>query len=150
MADHRAEQILAAIVTKLTTPPLVTVPAANVDRGRGEEIPAEKTPALRVLMGQDAIVDPWAYALLDSELDVGIEARAHDSATNLETLLNRMRKEVNVALIADTTLGLAFVHAIVELGAGRPQISGELDRPAASMELQYRVKYRRSRLDPSA
>ena len=141
---------MAAVVTKLTVPPLATVPAAKVARGRGEEVAAELTPALRVYMGADDLVDPWLPSLIDSELEVFIEAKVHDAATNVETLLNQVRKEVNVALAADSTLGLAFVHAIVELGAGRPQISGDLAKPAASMELRYRVKYRRSRADPSA
>jgi hypothetical protein len=147
MADHRAEQVLAAVTTRVTG---LTTSGANVDRGRDMEIPAEKTPALRVYMGQDSIVDPWAQSLLDSEIEVGIQAVVHDSATNVETLLNRMRKEVNVALVADFTLGLAFVHAIVEIGATRPQLSGELAKPAGQMDLLYRVKYRRSVADPSA
>jgi hypothetical protein len=147
MADHRAEQIMAAVQALVSG--LVTT-GTNVDRGREEEIPADKTPALRVRQGADPIVDPWAQALLDSDLDVVIEAKVHSSASNVETLLNQVRKEVNIALVANHTLGLAFVHAIVELGAGEPRITGELAKPAASMELQYRVKYRRSRGDPSA
>jgi len=147
MAEHRVEQILAAVTALVTG---LATSGANVDRGRDSEIPAEKTPALRVYLGQDLIVDPWAQSLLDSEVEVGIQAAVHDSATNVETLLNRMRKEVNIALVADFTLGLAFVQAIVEVGAARPQLSGELAKPAASMDLLYRVKYRRSRTDPSA
>jgi hypothetical protein len=149
MADHRAEQVMAAVMGKLTSPPLATVPAAQVLRGRGEEVAAELTPALRVYMGADPIVDPWAPQLIDSELEVFIEAKVHDAATNVETLLNQVRKEVNIALAADYTLGLGFVHAIVELGPARPQISGDMAKPAASMEMSYRVKYRRSRTDPS-
>jgi len=147
MADHRAEQILAAVKTLVTG---LTTTTTNVERGRYEEIPEDTTPALRVRQGQDVIVDPWAHSLLDSEIDVVIEAAVHDSATNVETLLNLVRKEVNIALAADPTLGLAFVHAIVELGSARPQGSGELAKPAASMDLLYRVKYRRLRTDPSA
>ena len=147
MALHRAEQIIAAVKTLVTG---LTTTGANVDRGRGEEVAAELTPALRVYMGADTIVEPWAQQLLDSDLEVVIEAKVHDAAANVETTLNQIRKEVNIALAADYTLALAFVHAIVEIGAGRPQISGDLAKPAASMELRYLVKYRRSRTDPSA
>lgn len=147
MADHRAEQVLARVQTLVTG--LVTT-GARVDRGRDEEVPAESTPALRVVMGGDEIVDPWAQSLVDSFLDVTVEARVHDSAANVETRLNQVRKEVNIALAADQTLGLAFVLAIVELGSMRPRLSGELARPAAAMDLLYRVRYRRSRTDPSA
>lgn len=147
MADHRAEQILAAVQTSVSG---LATTGTNVERGRADDVPAGNTPALRVAMGDDRIVDPWAQALLDSELEVSIFAMVHDSAVNVESKLNQVRKEVNVALVANDTLGLAFVHAIVELGARRPSMTGESAKPAAAMELQYRVKYRRSRLDPSA
>lgn len=147
MADHRAEQIMAAVQTTVTG---LATTGTNVERGRADDVPSSKTPALRVAMGDDRIVDPWSDALLDSELEVSIFAMVHDSATNVETKLNQVRKEVNVALVANHTLGLAFVHAIVELGARRPTLVGESAKPAAAMEMQYRVKYRRSRLDPSA
>lgn len=133
-----------AAVTSLATT------GANIDRGRAEEIPVDKVPALRVEMGADENVDPWAPALLDSDLDVSIYAYVHEGSANVETKLNLVRKEVNVALMANQTLGLAFVHAIVEIGAGRPMKSGDLAKPAAQMEFRYRVKYRRSRTDPSA
>ncbi len=147
MADHRAEQILAAVQTSVTG---LATTLGHVDRGRATEIPADALPALRVAMGPDQVVDPWAQSLLDSELEVAIHAYVHDSAANVETTLATIRKEVTVALMADPTLGLAFVHAIVELGALKPDLSGDLAKPAARQELQFRVKYRRSRLDPSA
>lgn len=147
MADHREEQILAAVQTLVTG---LALTGANVDRGRAEEIPSDKLPALRVTGGDDNITDPWAHSLLDSELDVSVFAHALDSATNIETLLISIRKNVTIALMANQTLGLAFVHSIVELGARRPNMAGELAKPAGAREFIYRVKYRRSRTDPSA
>jgi len=147
MADHRAEQILAAVQTFVWN---LATTGTNVDRGRADDVPVEKTPALRVVMGDDTIVNPWAQSLLDSEVDVSVFAMVHDSAANVETRLNQVRKEVNIALAADPTLGLAFVHAIVELGARAPILAGDMAKPAGSMELQYRVKYRRALTDPSA
>jgi len=147
MADHRAEQILAAVQAAVTG---LATTGANVDRGRDAEIPEASTPALRVYMGGDDIGDPWAQALLDSELEVGVMAKVFDSATNVETLLNRIRKEVNVAIEADYTLGLSFVQIVNELGASKPLISEALAKPAATIDFYYRVRYRRSRGDPSA
>lgn len=148
MADHRAEQILAAVQLAVAN---LTTSQGRVDRGRGTEIPEASTPALRVAVGDDQVVDPWAAQLLDSQLDVSIFAVAYDSATNIETLLNRMRAEVNVALMANQQLGLAFVHAIVELGSRKPTLTTvDSAKPGGSMELLYRVLYRRSRTDPSA
>ena len=150
MAEPRDEQILAAIQAKLATPGLTTS-GSRVDRGRDVEIPAGDTPALRIWGGDDNVVDPWAAQLLDSELDVSVFVVAYDGATNVETLLRRMRGEVTVALMADQTLGLAFVHAIVELGSRKPTYSSvDTAKPGGSMECLYRVKYRRSRTDPSA
>jgi hypothetical protein len=128
---------------------LVTT-GARVDRGRAEEIPAESTPALRVRMGADPIVDPWAHQLLDSDLNIVIAAKVHEASTNVETKLNLVRKEVTIALAADPTLGLAFVHALIELGPDEPQISGELAKPTGTMDMRYLCRYRRSRMDPSA
>jgi hypothetical protein len=147
MADHRAEQIMVAVQATVTG---LSTTGAHVDRGRNDEIPAADTPALRVAMGDAVIVDPWAHQLLDEDLDVSIFACVHDSAANIETQLLKIRKEVNIALMANQTLGLAFVHAIVELGARKPRLVGEVAKPAGSLELIYRVKYRRSRIDPSA
>lgn len=147
MADHREEQILAQVTTLVTG--LVTT-GANVDRGRQEEIPTDKLPALRVAGGDDTIVDPWAQALVDSELDVSVFAHVHDSATNVETKIIQIRKEVAIALLADYTLGLAFVLSIVEVGARKPLLAGDLAKPAAAREFLFKVRYRRSRTDPSA
>jgi hypothetical protein len=111
----------------------------------------DKLPALRVAMGADQLVEPYAQSLADSELDVSIFSHALDSATNIETLLSRIRKEVTVALMANgQTLGLAFVHSITELGATKPLLTGELAKRAGQQELQFRVLYRRSVTDPSA
>lgn len=145
--EHREEQIMAAVQTAVTG---LATSGANVDRGRATDVPPTKLPALRVSVGDDTIVEPWAQQLLDSQLEVSIFALVHDSATNVETLLSRMRKEVTIALMANQTLGLAFVHSIVEIGARKPELAGEMAKPAASRELQFRVLYRRSRLDPSA
>lgn len=147
MAAHRAEQIMAAVQAAVTG---LATTGQNVDRGVASEIAPDKLPALRVSMGDDPIVDPYSQQLLDSDLDLSIFGCALDSATNIETLLNLVRKEVNVALMANQTLGLAFVHSIIELGARRPRLAGDVAKPAGAIELLYRVKYRRSRTDPSA
>src|SRR6266508_4488774 len=100
--DHRREQILAAIQTAVTG---LTTTGTRVDRGRDEEIPAENTPALRIAQGADPIADPWAQSLLDSEVGVVVKAKVHTSASNVDTLLNQIDKEVNIALTANQTLG---------------------------------------------
>jgi hypothetical protein len=144
---HRAEQIIARVQTLVTG---LATTGANVDRGRADAIDESKLPALRVSIGDDAIVDPWAHSLLDSDLDVHVDAHAHTTAQNVETLLAKMREEVTIALLADFTLGLAFVHTIIELGANRPSLEGDMAKPAGRLEMRFRVRYRRSRTDPGA
>lgn len=131
------------LVTGLTTT------GSRVDRGRDTDVVPEKTPALRVAMGPDTAVDPWAQALLDWDLQVAVTGYVHSAATNVETLMNQIRKEVHIALCADHTLGLAFVLAIVPLGAV-PGRAGEMAKPAGTITLNFGVRYRTSRTDPSA
>lgn len=146
MANHRAEQILAAVQTKVTG---LTTTGTHVDRGRGDDIPAENTPALRVAMGADTILDPWSPQVLECELEVSVFGYAYDSATNIETLLNQIRKEVTIALTADFTLGLAFVEGLTEQGAQKPDIGSDAAKPSGRLEMQFKVQYQRTRTDPS-
>jgi hypothetical protein len=144
---HRAEQIMAAVQARVTN---LTTAGARVDRGRADTIDVTNTPALRVAMGSDKALEPWAYALGDFDLDVSVFAYAYDSAQNIETLLNKMRSEVTVALMADQTLGLGFVLNIVELGAADPELTGDKAKPAGKLECEFRVRYRRSVTNPDA
>lgn len=149
MADHRAEQVLAAVQAAVTG---LATTQARVDRGRDDDIDATLTPALRVAMGDDLSIDPWAQSLVDSNLEVSVFAHVHTSAENVETILNRIRKEVTVALLAGNppALGLSWVHAIVEVGAVMPDKNTAGAKPSGKLELKYIVKYRRSVADPSA
>jgi hypothetical protein len=144
---HRAEQIMAAVQTTVTG---LTTTGTRVDRGRAEEFPVENTPSLRVHMGNDTIVDPWTQALVDSDLEVFVDAHAYSVASNIETLLNLIREEVTKGLLLNDTLGLAFVQTIYEMGADRPELQGDLAKPAGRMTINFRVRYRRSRTDPGA
>lgn len=143
----KVEQIVAAVQTTVTG---LTTTGAQVDRGRADDIPSELMPCLRVAMGDDKLEDPYLPALIDAVLDVSVFAHAHDSATNIETLLNKIRGEVTVALLANRTLGLGFVIGIFEVGARKPELAGDLAKPAGRMEIQFQVRYRRSANDPSA
>lgn len=143
----KAEQIMAAVQTLVTN---LTTTGTRVDRGRGDDLDVSLMPALRVAMGDDIPVDPWLPNLVDSELDVMVYAMAYDTAANIETTLNKIRGEVVTALLADRTLGLGFVYIIIESGAKQPELSGDMAKPAGRLELQFKVRYRRSANDPAA
>lgn len=142
----RAEQVVAAVQTLVTG---LTTTGSNVDRGRGDDIPTDLMPAIRVAVGADTPLDPYLPSLIDSELEVFVTAHAHDTAANIETKLNQIRAEATLALLANRTLGLGFVHAIFEMGASRPELAGDLAKPAGRMEMKFKVRYRRSANDPA-
>lgn len=147
MADHRREQILDAVVTTLTG---LTQTGDNVFRGRVHALPDSQIPALCIYQGEDREIGQYAQAKIDRELDITVEALVKTSTTQVDELLNLIAKEVCVALQADYTQGLSFVINTIEGDTGKPELSGEGEKPAAAMTMQWKFHYRRSRTDPSA
>lgn len=147
MADHRAENILAAVVTAVTG---LTTTGARVYRGRRYELDVDLSPSLCVYMGPDSPLSdegdsPMAY--LDSELTVYIEGVAKQSTTDVATTLNQMRHEVAVALNTDFTQGLAYVHNTTE-GDAVLDVAAETDKLVGRMRTEWRFLYRRQRYVP--
>lgn len=148
MPAHKAEQIIVAVVAKLTG---LASTGANVFRGRVYELPETSLPALRIFQGTDrAAIDGGSssFRYLDSEISVRVEAVAKTSATQIDTLLNQIRKEVTVALQADVTQGLSFVMDTSE-GMADIDLDGEGDRPTGVLKMEWSILYRRLRTDPS-
>lgn len=144
MADHRAENIIAAVVTTVTG---LTTTASRVYRGRRYELDVDTSPSLCVYMGPDTPFSapgdsPMAYQ--DSELTIYIEGVVKDSTTAVATTLNQIRHEVAVALNADHTQGLAYVHDTIE-GDTALDLNGETDKPVGRMRTAWRFLYRRQR-----
>ncbi len=144
---HRAESILSAVVTNVTG---LTTTGANVFRGRVYALPDTSLPALAVYQGEDKVLGQYSQALYDCELTVLIEALVKTSATQVDTLLNQIREQVTVALQANYTQGLSYVLNTVEGDAAAPELSGEGDKPAAALRMEWRFLYRRSRTNPGA
>lgn len=147
MADHRAEQIIDAVVTTLTG---LTQTNNNVFRGRVHAVPEVRLPALCVYQGEDKQIGQYSQAKIDSELTILVEALVKTSAEQVDELLNQIRKEVTIALQADYTQGLSFVLNTIEGDASAPELSGEGEKPSAALKLEWKFHYRRSRTDPSA
>lgn len=147
MALHRAEQIIAAVKTTLTG---LTTTGARVYRGRVTALADTNLPALCIYQGADTELMQFSQALIDSELTITIEVLVKTSSEQVDTLLNLIRKEVAIALRADYTQGLAFVINTMEGTADAPELSGDGEKPAAAMKLEWKFHYRRSRTDPSA
>ncbi|MFP4560987.1 MAG: hypothetical protein ACLFQ3_06645 [Thiohalorhabdus sp.] len=150
MADHRREQILDAIeglVTDLATT------GSNVWRGLDFVLPDTYLPGLVIFQGDDEPADDdggSGMTLVDSWLTVRLKACAKDtSEETAEETLNRIFLEVTQALAADYTLGLDFVIDSEEGPTTEPDRDSEGERPVRAAALTWRVKYRRSRTDPS-
>lgn len=144
MADHRAENIIAAVVTAVTG---LTTTGARVYRGRRYELDVDASPSLCVYLGPDLPLSgpgdsPLAYQ--DSELTVYIEGVVKNSTTAVATTLNQIRHEVAVALNADHTQGLAYVHNTTE-GETLLDIGVETDKPVGRMRTAWLFLYRRQR-----
>ena len=148
MADNKAEQTLDAVTITLTG---LTPTGANVFRGRVRDLQESELDALKIYRGENKPINigDQNQAYLDMILEVWVEiiVKANDY---LEENLALIENEVIVALKASTTQGLAYVSDTQEGGAEEPEIDVDSEKPTATMRLQFFIKYRRSRTDPSA
>lgn len=143
----RAESVMQQVVSTVTG---LTTTGAQVYRARAYALPA--VPALSVEQGDDTpVAEPGNSNTLymDNELVVQITAVV-SSTSNVETELNQIREEVYAAMMADTTLGLAYVYDVRWLGADAPDISDEGERPVASVTTNWAIYYRHSYTDAGA
>lgn len=148
MADHKAEQILAAVLAKVTG---LTTTGSRVTRGRVYDLATADLPALGVFLGPDAPRSDGgssSFRYLDGDLTVVVEAYVKTASAQVDTQLNQIRKEVTIALQADVTQGLAFVLDTQE-GAADPTLDGSGDKPAGTLRMEWVLRYRRLRTDPS-
>ncbi len=144
MADHRAENILVAVLDKLST---LTTTGDNTFRGRVYEIPDGELPAVCVYMGtdnprSDSGSSGWWY--IDSDLTLNIEAVAKTSSLQIDTVLNQIRFEVAQALQADITQGLSYVINTTE-GTASPEIDGVGEMVTGRLRMEFTILYRRVR-----
>ena len=147
MADHKAEQIMVAFTAAVTG---LATTGTNVKRDR--VYPFTSLPALSVFQGDDVPV-PYVnrnYSIDDFTLNIIIEIHvSNPDTTPISTTLNQIRKEIIIAIQADPLLGLSsFVLDTEEGTASRPLIE-HVDKTNATQQMDFTVKYRRSRLDPS-
>jgi len=148
MALHRAEQVIAAFVTAVTG---LTTSGANVARGRDTPWPLETTDALNVYMGPEALIEdesdfPDGYWVQTIFIDV----KTRQASVQVDTQLNLMRAEITAAIMADHTLGLAFVQWSQEGDTDEPTIDKSGEQPMASVRTSWLVKYRRNWSDTTA
>ena len=147
MADHRAEQIAAAVTLNLTG---LATTGSNVFRSRAQPIARTKLPALVIRLIGEEIVDESVAGQMRRDLTVAVHAYVRSSSEGgVETTLNLIRKEVTIALQADHTQGLSFVIDTNEESV-EYEITEEGEQTVGLVKTEIIIGYRTSRADPSA
>ncbi len=150
MANHKAEQILAAFQQILKDSATVDVLDASIVRDRVD--PAGVWPDISINMGADDVVEGSDdnMAFMESWLNVDVKLSVKNS-TGLSTELNSLRKKIHIAIYADVQLGLsAFVMKGKYTGASAIGVSGVSEKESAEQIINYQFRYRTAITDPSA
>lgn len=138
---HRAEQILVAVESKLTG---LTTTAGRVFRDKVTDL--KDVPALTIENGPEELIAELSTDLADWWLYFSVDI--HVKAEGSTTIINRIRSEVTVALMANTTQGLSFVLDTEELNLEAPVRSFNSEKPTAMQSMEWRIMYRRNRSTP--
>ena len=145
---HRAEQIIAAVVTNVTG---LTTTTTNVNRGRSTPQDAASVDWLDVYMGSDDPIDDddQAWGFTDSELTIYIDINCKNNSAQIDTQLNLIRSEITVALWQDYQQGLPnIVIDMKRPSFDKPEINGESGKITATMRSTWVFKYRSSQTNP--
>jgi hypothetical protein len=149
---HAAEKILQTFKTILTTqnPGYPTDAGAEVFRKRVRAVSEDDLPIINIVMGLDDQMPFSNVTFQDSMLEVVTELMTSAVGEDtIEPALNELRRQVHKALMADTQLGLNFVHLIVPSGAKKPEPRGLGDLTVTVQEVTWKVTYRTLIQDPS-
>jgi len=144
----KTERILVAITELLDD---LDTTGNSVQRARVYDWSDKELPAISVHMGTDLPTDGSRPGFTLSDWTLVVDVVAHCKKLEyayIDTTLNLIRSEVTTALLKDITLGLDFVMNVIEEGADKPAISGDVEKPAGKMEFSFQIKYRRLNDDP--
>lgn len=151
MADHRAEQILAAVKTQLEADGTFSVFRDPVDALSGT---LQQIPAACIFVGDDEPRGEGGFEVIgsyDSVLMVFVDVwESADRGESVNTKLLDLRKKVHIALMGSTRLGLSFVFNLSPGGAEAPELSTEGEAVTGKMRTLWIMEYRSSVTDPSA
>jgi len=150
MSDHRSEQIMDAIFTRISG---LDTTRHNVERDRVYDIPHDTDNALSLYMGQEIPLDEedQNWQVVDIALSVSIDVHVRLNSDNpISQRINQIKKEVVIAIdpTESPPLGLAFCLDLEELGSEEPEYEAG-ENPILRQRMNWLVKYRRSRSDPS-
>jgi len=144
---HRAESIMVAVLDKIDG---LTTTTTHAYRGRVRPLQLTEIPAVFIYQGPEEKIADLFQGQTDWMLTVYVEPVVKTASAQVDTELNKIRSEVTVAIMADYTLGLAYVKDANEVAADEPNLSGDGDQRTGSQRMTWQIHYRRSRANPGA
>lgn len=143
---HPAEKIAQAFVTTVTG---LTTTGSRVYRGR--IVPTEKGEqnCILVNIGAEKMIAELSQDVIDARLRIETVVRVKTSTQQIDTELMSIRQELEIAVHANHTLALPFVHEVEQGDVSEPDLHGDGDKRVADLTLEWFVRYRRSRTNPN-
>ena len=140
---HVRQQIRDAVTVLVTG---LTTTGSNVFQSRVYNLQESNLPALKVYTSsEDIALEDGTLDAPQRNLSLVIEGNAQATAT-LDTTLDEIAKEVEIALGADITIGGLAIG--IDLDNTQMQLTGEGDQPIGSVLLTYDIHYRTPFGDP--
>ena len=149
MAEHKREQVIEAFIAAITG---LATTGSNVKRMLVYNIQVSELPTLIVRQSSDVPVvgdeGNRSQKFKDSELDIEVDyyVRANSDP---DSVINQIDKEVIIAVEADATLGLSFVHDTYEGVISEPEVMSDGEYTIVKATKVFTVAYRMSETDPS-
>lgn len=147
MTDHRALQCFKAARTALIA--ANTRAADNVEIGRSADLTEDEPDAIDIRFGPDAPVNEFGTDRLDvidsiQRMYVDLYTRSIEHEERVVDQIYELRSQTHAALLADPTLGLAFVISIRYQGTEDFEPLNAGDRVGAMRtvwDIAYRMDY---------
>ena len=136
MADHVSEQIVAAAKTALTG---LATTGARVFGSRVYPVQDAELPCLLIDQGNEAseISSMGVGRLSERSLELVVVAKVKQN-TAYRTVVNTIRKEVEVALAANQSAGGA---QYIQIRSCELELAGEAEKPVASATMTFDCLY---------
>lgn len=150
---HRREVILEKVQALIEA--ASTDAGSNIFRARLDDIPDTQLPSVQIfqgpdeIIGQDELGGPTNFSFQDRYLAVLVKYQVTGATLEaVETALNKLDRQVHVALRASYNLGIDFVIQGIPNGTDQPELSKDNDVYGGSMISTWYVQYRAPIDDP--
>lgn len=143
---HLATQIIDWVADRVSNLPTT---GSNVSRNRFYRFPSAVAVGLSIYSGPEGKVDPRKQRLVDAEFTVLLVAHVREGwANDIDSALQQIRKEVNLALIAAPCP--EFIMSYWEDSLPEIFIDEGGSKPTAYLTIPWVFKYRRLIDNPEA